>query len=582
MALDEQDTAKARTGARSVVRAFTTLLGPRALRWLVLGAVSSLTLAGVEMIVAVFLQLLLRGLGLLADSVKTFEFLDRIQVTTGVLALGLVAIGIVRACGQFVVSQGANVAMESITARLRRIAIFEMLLHPSQKFVSAASVNARIGDSAVKSSLFAYALSTMLTSAVQAGMLFIVMLFAARAETIIALFGLGVVGLVVTRINRKNRAIAEKVPEELRILTEGIERIARNSILVRVLRTERTEHKKLSRAVDAYAQHSVRAASFGSLSVAATPFLGVLLILVILATSQKVFHTQGIVLVSFLYLFMRFIQCVAGTVTQLSVCNQMSPQFRQSLAYVQTFTPEQIRAAMAPEAAAEEFSRKGDDTPIGEGPPAIEIDGVSYRYPGTETDVLHGLTLSIPAGSQFAIVGPSGRGKSTLLALLLGLLGPTRGELRVGGRSPRAYFGDAKVRVGYVGADAFLVAGTVRDNLLYGMTREPTDAELWQAIGSARLKEVVEGLAGGLEYPIAEDGSGLSAGQKQRLCLARALLHDPHVLVLDEASANLDEGTEREIAESLRDLRGKTTTVLVSHRRGILAFADKVVDLGQS
>ncbi|MFO0664265.1 MAG: ABC transporter ATP-binding protein [Polyangiaceae bacterium] len=568
-------------GARKVLRAFGVLLGGRALRWLALGALASVTLAGVEVVVAVFLQLLLRGLGLLAESVKTFAFLDRIQVTTGVLVLGLVAIGLLRAVGQFISAQGANVAMESITARLRRVAIYEMLLHPSQKFVSAASVNARIGDTAVKASLFAYALSALLTSGVQAVMLFGVMMLAARSETIIALLGLGFVGLVVMRINRMNRAIANRVPEELRILTEGIERVARNSILVRVLRTERTEHGKLARAVDAYAKHSIGAASFGSLAIAATPFFGVVLVLVILAVSQKVFHTEGVVLVSFLYLFMRFIQCVAGAVTQLSVCNQMSPQFKRSLAYVHGFSAEQVRDAMAAKAPEEKFVQSDQDVPVTDAPPSIEIDSVSFRYPGAETTVLNELTLAIPAGSQFAIVGPSGRGKSTLLALLLGLMQPTSGKLVVGGRSPRAYFGDVGTRVGYVGADAFLVAGTVRDNLVYGLREDANEASLWEALASAKLDGVIRALPGGLTYPIAEDGSGLSAGQKQRLCLARALLHRPHVLVLDEASANLDEGTEREIAESLKDLRGKTTTVVVSHRRGILAYADKVVDLGE-
>ncbi len=566
-------------GVRRLLRAFRALQGGRALLWLLAGAVASLTMAGVELAIAAFLQLLLKTLGLLSKEVQMLPVLKGIELSSAGLAAMLVVIGLVRALSQFVGAASGNISQEAITARLRRVAVYEMLLHPDQRYVPAALVNARVGDIALKSSYFGSSLAMLITSAIQAAALVAIMLVAAPRESAIAILGLGVVGLMAFGINRRAQAIITRIPEELRVLTEGIERVARNSMLVRTLRTQAIEHRRLAGAVDAYQNHSIRAAILGSISFAITPFFGILLILVVLTMGQNVFSTPALVLVSFLYLFIRFVQALASTVAQLSACNLLSPQMRLSLAYVSGFTDAQIDDAISRREVGPSRATRKRSADRGS-PPAIRVQGLTFRYPGAPEPVLRGVSAEIEPGSQFAIVGPSGRGKSTLLALLLGILEPEAGTVRLGERPPAEYFADPEIRVGYVGAEAFLVAGSVRDNMRYGVSFDATDEELWEALSWAKLHEVVKVLPGQLDYPIAEDGSGLSAGQKQRLCLARALLNDPHVLVLDEASANLDEGTEHEIAESIRDLRGKTTVVIVSHRKGILVFADRVVELG--
>lgn len=559
--------------------AFREMLGRRAGIWLAFGALASIVLATVEVGVAVVLQLLLRNLGLLSKEVDTLPILRGFSLGSTGLGVALLTIGLTRALCQFVASQSANVAQEAITARLRRFAIYEMLLHPSRRFVPAAQVNAQVGDLALKSSSFAYLAVAVMTAAIQAGSLLLIMLLAARYEALIALGGLFVIGLLITYLSRKSRKVVEKVPEQLALLIEGIERVARNSLLVRTLRTQPLEHARLATAVDSYEKHSVHAAFIGSLSVAVTPFLGVVLILIILAASQNVLHTKPLVLVSFLYLFLRFVQQLAAAVSYLATCNQLWPQTRMSLAFVARLGRDHTSRAAVELGRAE--GRSNTPRPAERGaPPSVDVKGLSFRYPGQKNLVLDRVDVDVAPGTQLGIVGPSGRGKSTLLSLLLGLLTPSAGAVTLGGRSPTAFFDDPSVRVGYVGAEAFLVAGTVRDNLKYGVPFHTTDDDLWRALAGAHLDGVVRGLAGGLDYPIEEDGSGLSAGQKQRLCLARALLGDPHLLVLDEASANLDEGTEADIALSIRDLAGKTTVVVVSHRKGLLAYADRVIELG--
>ena len=561
----------------SLFRESIRALGRRTLVWMSVGIVASLVLAGVEMGIAFFIQLFLKSLGLLATETRTIAWLDQAKLTATQLGLCLIAIATVRAMCQFVVGQSGNVAMEVINARLRRIAIFEMLLHPKERHVPASVMNARIGEHFVKASLFAYAFANLVSNSVQCAGLFLALSLCAWRETGVALTGLLFLGLAVRALNRKNREVAERVPEELEQLTKGIERIARNTTLVRILRTAGSEHAKFASNIDRYAKHSIVSALLGNSAMAITPLTGVVLIVIIIVVSQQVLHTPSLVLLSFLYLFMRFVQALAAFVAQSSVCAQRAPQFKSSLDYVAEFTAEEVETAVTT-AGVDTAPAAKPNTSADLAAPEIVLSDVSFRYE-TERAVLSKISLTVAPGAQFAIVGPSGSGKSTLLSLVLGLLEPSDGSIRVAGQAPKPFFQDPGVRVGYVGAEAFLVAGSIRDNLTYGLRRGASDAEIEAALSQARLLDTVKTLPKGLEHEIGEDGSGLSAGQKQRLCLARAFLAAPQVLVLDEASANLDEATEAEIAESLRALRGNCTTIVVSHRPGIHKYADEVVRL---
>jgi ABC-type multidrug transport system fused ATPase/permease subunit len=556
-----------------------SLAGRRAVAWLTAAAAAAVALAIVELGLSVFLQLFLKRLGILNQDVETSRWFGGGVWSAAGLAVGLCVLAVVRSGGQFAVGQSAVISMEVISARLRRLALWEMLLRPSRRLVPAASVNARVGDLAGKATQFCFAASLVVSSGVQAAALACVMFVVASGETVVALVGLGILGGLVLRVGQMMRRVVASVPSHLRVLAEGIERVARNMVLVRILRTQRLEHRGLVTSVDSYERFLVHAGYLGSLVGALTPFAGVVLILVIVGASQRVFHTPGITLLSFLYLFVRFVQAVSSAVSQFGTCNATWPSFKDNLDYVGSFAPAEVDAAMgAGRGSAGAVDRR---LSTGGRAPAINVHGLTFAYPGAPDEVLRDISVDVPEGSQLAIVGPSGCGKSTLLALVLGLQDPTRGEVRVDGRTPADFFDDPEVRVGYVGAEAFLIAGSIRENLRYGVATTAGDDALWTALEHARLRATVEALPGGLDYPIAEDGSGLSAGQKQRLCLARALVNEPHVLVLDEASANLDAATEREVAASLRTLRGVCTTIVVSHREGILEFADQTVVLAK-
>jgi ABC-type multidrug transport system fused ATPase/permease subunit len=554
--------------------ALQKLLGPRVATWLCISFGFSLVLSAVELGIAGFLQLFLSSLGILSDSVQLAGAFGIRKLFPGTLAIGLLAIGAVRAVAQYLLAYSASVTQENITLRLRRIAIWEMLLHPSRAFVSASSVTTRLSEHFVKASYFAYAGTNFLAMAVQVVVLALLLLFSAPFETLVAFSGLLVLGIVVLRLNRAAGRKAARVPEQLEIVTRGIQLVARNFFLVRAVRTERAEHQRLSQAVDRYAEEGIGAGSLSSVAAALTPFVGTVLIVAIVVFSQHVMHTPGIRLLSFLYLFLRFVQTLGTAVVHMTNCNQTAPQFARSLSYVDGFSREQVAQAMAPESVPGNDAAADDADAAAVVPPAIRAAGLSFRYSDDDRPVLDNVSFEVRAGSQFAVVGPSGSGKSTLLALVLGLSEPTSGTITVDGQAPVRYFERPEARVGYVGADPFLLAGTLRENLVYGLRRPVSDATLHRALADAKLTDAVAALPKGLDHPIREDGAGLSAGQKQRLCLARALLMRPSVLVLDEVSANLDEATEAQLAETLRALFGRVTIVLVSHRPGILVHAD--------
>ena len=567
MRLREASNTPRRAWALSLV-----LLGPRVLRAQALAGLGVLALGAMDWLLALLLQLFLQTLDVLAPDLSAPRWLHAALPTLAHVALAMLTIGLIRAVAHMLVAQAAVVTLEGCQHRLRALAVYELLLHPAQPYVPLSRLTLQLAEHFTKSSYFAYAAAGLLSDALQALVLLVVLACTAAKETAVALIGVALTGVLVRALQKKSARAAAQVPEELDEVTRGLERIARNLMLVRALRTERREHARFRHNIDAYHEHATAAGVWGALAGAAAPLLGLCLVVLTVILSQRVLHTSGLVLLSFLYLLVRFVQALSSAVGQLSTAVQYWPQFRASRDYLEELGVDSMQLALADTVAA----ASAHEERAAERAPSVQFAGVSFRY--ADSWVLEDLDLQLAPGAQLAVVGPSGSGKSTLLALVLGLLEPTRGQVTLDGKSPSDYFRGGH-RVGYVGAEAYLIAGTLADNLCYGLTHTPSDAELWHALGQARLESVVRALPDGLAHRIREDGAGLSAGEKQRLALARALLAKPGLLVLDEASANLDEATEAELTESLRALRGTVTVLVVSHRPQLLAHADQRLEL---
>jgi ATP-binding cassette subfamily B protein len=205
----------------------------------------------------------------------------------------------------------------------------------------------------------------------------------------------------------------------------------------------------------------------------------------------------------------------------------------------------------------------------------IEVDHVTFAY-GDNAPVLHDVSLQIGAGERIALVGPTGAGKSTLAKLIARFYDPVEGTVRVGGVDLKdATHLSLRERIVVVPQEGFLFAGTLRDNVRVGRP-EATDAEVDDAMRALGLYERFAAFPEGLETEVRERGSRLSAGERQLISLARAALADPTILVLDEATSNLDPGTEQSVEAALETLMHGRTVVVVAHRLSTAARADRI------
>lgn len=211
--------------------------------------------------------------------------------------------------------------------------------------------------------------------------------------------------------------------------------------------------------------------------------------------------------------------------------------------------------------------------------PSLEFRGVCFSYAGSDSEALDDVSFEIKTGSRVAVVGPSGSGKSTLARLTLRFWDPDGGEVRLGGRDIRGYAQeDLREKIGLVAQDTHIFNGTLRRNLLLARP-EATQRELEQAIEAARLGGLVASLPEGLDSWAGEQGLRLSGGERQRLAVARALLKDAPILLLDEPTANLDTVTEQKLLGSIREMTRDRTTLLITHRLVGMEGMDEILVL---
>ena len=207
----------------------------------------------------------------------------------------------------------------------------------------------------------------------------------------------------------------------------------------------------------------------------------------------------------------------------------------------------------------------------------IVLDHISFTYPNTEKPIFTDAHMEIKKGQSVGIMGPSGAGKSTIVDILLGLLHVQSGTITCDGRDIFENYPSWLAKIGYIPQSIYLIDESIRDNIAFGIDADKIDERrIWEVLEEAQLKSFVEELPEGLDTAIGDRGVRISGGQRQRLGIARALYHNPEILVFDEATSALDGDTEAAVMEAVNSFHGKKTMVIIAHRLNTIAKCDVI------
>ena len=368
--------------------------------------------------------------------------------------------------------------------------------------------------------------------------------------------------------------VTRRMVPQFRLMQESVDwvnRVLREQITgVRVVRAFVREEHERERFAAANTQYTGTALAVGRLMSLAFP-----LVMLVFNTSTVAVlwfggHRvdSGQMQIGELTAFMSYLMQILMAVMMATFMSMMVPRATVSAGRITEVLDTDSSVVAPPE-----------PRPLPAGPVAVELRDVEFSYPGADSPVLHGVSLAAEPGQTTAIIGSTGSGKSTLLSLIPRLYDATGGSVSIAGVDVRAAaLEDVWSRIGLVPQKPYLFTGTVASNLRYG-DAEATDEELWEALRVAQAEDFVRAMEGGLEAPIAQGGTNVSGGQRQRLAIARALVAKPSIFLLDDSFSALDLATDARLRLALRPVTRHAADIVVAQRVSTIVDADRIVVL---
>jgi ATP-binding cassette subfamily B protein len=368
------------------------------------------------------------------------------------------------------------------------------------------------------------------------------------------------------RYGARNRPASQEVQQRIAELTAEAEESISGIRLVKAFAREERQLARFQRAVARVFEQSMvstRLRAFYNPLIGFLPQLG-LAGLLLVGGRQAI---DGSITVGEFVAFYGYVVMLNSPVRMLGIALGMAQRAVASGARVFEVLDREPRMTSPPGAP-----------PLPEGAGHVVMRGVWLSYPGSGP-VLRDVDLDVPPGRTIAIVGATGSGKSTLVSLLPRLYDPERGSVEIDGADLREVDVESlRAEVGLVSEDPFLFSATIRENVAYARP-DATDEEVEEAARRAGIHDFVAGLPDGYDTRVGERGLTVSGGQRQRLAIARTIIKDPRVLVLDDATSSVDATTEAEIKSALRELMRDRTTFVVAHRLSTISLADEIVVL---
>ncbi|WP_456599418.1 ABC transporter ATP-binding protein [Blastococcus sp. SYSU DS0616] len=508
----------------------------------------------------------------LATPLVTKQVLDNLGAPQDLLPpiallLGLLLVGSLLGLSQWMLlgRVAEQIVLDARTSLVRR---FFSAVVPTLRERSAGELVTRVTSDTVllreaaSGSLVGIANSavTLIGAVVLMGVLDLVLLSAVAVGVLV--IGI-VVALLMPRITEAERSAQASVGRLGGVLETGLRALR----TVKSSGAETRESERVITEARASAEHSIRGVRISAIAwtIAGS---GIQLVIIGILTLGAWRVSTGALAVSTLVALLLYAFQTVDPISEL------------------TMNVTQLQAGMAAAARIREVEdiriedvTAGDDVPARTGTtadngPILTLDGASVTYPGRSRTAVHDLSLTVPRTGHIALVGPSGAGKSTVMSLMLRFIAPDRGSLTMEGVPfDQLSIGAVRSRIAYVEQESPLLTGTVRDNVLF---RHPdaADDEAWAALSAVQLSDTVARLDRGLDHPVSD--TTLSGGERQRLALARAIVRPPAILLLDEATAQLDGLTEAAIQEVIRQVARHGAVVTIAHRLSTVLDADQI------
>jgi ABC-type multidrug transport system fused ATPase/permease subunit len=412
-----------------------------------------------------------------------------------------------------------------------------------------------------------YGLIFILQSGVTIAVAATVMLAVNPLLALLALAPAPFVFWIAFRYGRRNRPASQEVQQRIAELTAEVEENISGIRLVKAFAREERQLARVRRAaarVFDQSMVSTRLRAYYSPLIGFLPQLGLAMIL--LVGGRQAIHHQ--ITVGDFVAFIGYVQLLTSPVRMLGIALGMAQRAVASGARVFQVLDRAPRMESPPGAP-----------PLPAGPGHVELRGVSFAYETSPGPVLEDIDLDVPAGRTVAIVGATGSGKTTLVALLPRLYDPTAGSVLIDGADLRDVdLLSLRHEVGLASDEPFLFSATIGENIAYARP-DASSETIQDAARRAGIHDFIAGLPDGYDTLVGERGLTLSGGQRQRMAIARALLKDPRILILDDATSSVDATTEAEIKRALRDLMRDRTTFIIGHRLSTIALADEIVVL---
>ncbi len=544
-------------------------LGTSAISHLGLGILSGMALFAVELAFAYGLQGFLSALGLLGpEGVQLPRWVPANNLTH--ILIFIVLIGGARTLLQWSQAYLASASLE-VQKFEQRIRILKWAFFSES--TSSGEAMTLFNENANAAGMLINNLQTLSVLVVTSALLWVGLLYISPVPTLIATGFLALAGFLLRAVDFKIKRAGDQVNREITAVNTRILSNIKNLLLMQIYGTQGREEEQARAGLTRQLNHYLGYLKLTGLKYAFPQMTGICMVAVITLTALHN-GAKPSLLISYFYLFIRFVQNFSEAVRTASQFHFFQPPM---LKLMDWWKNKYLVGNFDNTPTTDLIKTRETFLPFG-----WTVANTSFSYAGGNVNVIENLNLNILPGETVVIMGPSGAGKSTLLYLLLGNFRPTKGQINISSGTEEFSLNSFKPRllqnVGYVGPESFIIEGSINDNLFYGLDSIPTAMEVDEALRKAECQFVYD-LPKGKEHILSEQGQGLSAGQKQRLSLARALLRKPKVLFLDEATSNLDTETEGRLVKTLSELKGQLTIIAVTHRQSLTAIADKVFHL---